>query len=47
MLLNEYPQLREDKMMLEAFMFLIDFLEAVTKETTELIQQVTDMPSDK
>lgn len=31
--------LREDKMMLEAFMFLMDFLEAVTTETTAMLQK--------
>lgn len=39
MLLKEFPTLREDKMMLEAFMFLMDFLEAVTKETTSMMQK--------
>jgi len=39
MLLKEYPTLREDKMMLEAFMFLMDFLEAVTRETTAMLQK--------
>ncbi len=37
MLLKEYPDLRTDRLMMEAFMFIIDFLEAVAKETNSVI----------
>ena len=43
MLLKEYPELKQDKLMLNSFMFLIDFLEAVTKETTNLLSQNRDL----
>ena len=33
-LLNEVPSVRQDNAMMRAYMFLMDFLEAVGKETT-------------
>lgn len=39
MLLQQYPVLREDDAMRRAYMFLIDFLEAVGKETSSRMRQ--------
>ena len=39
MMLQEFPVLREDEGMMRGYMFLIDFLEAVAKETTGLLQK--------
>ena len=39
MLLNEVPAVRQDNAMMRAYMFLIDFLEAVGKETTAMLKQ--------
>lgn len=39
MLLTDYPELREDTIMMRSYMFLIDFLEAVTKETSNLLKR--------
>eukprot|EP01036_Dinobryon_divergens_P025762 gene25762-34343_t len=38
MLLDDYPQLRQDNTMMRSYMFLMDFLEAVTKETSSLLK---------
>ena len=37
MLLTQYPALREDKGMMRAYIFLLDFLEAVSKETGDML----------
>ena len=39
MMLQEFPVLREDDGMMRGYMFLIDFLEAVAKETSGLLQK--------
>ena len=39
MLLTDYPELREDTIMMRSYMFLMDFLEAVTKETQSLLKR--------
>lgn len=39
MLLKDYPELREDTIMMRSYMFLIDFLEAVTNETSNLLKK--------
>ena len=39
MLLTEYPSLRQDTGMLRGYMFLLDFLEAVGKETSSLLKK--------
>ena len=39
MLLNKVPVLREDQAMMRAYLFLIDFLEAVSKETSKKVKQ--------
>jgi hypothetical protein len=39
MLLNEVPSVRQDNAMMRAYMFLMDFLEAVGNETTALLKQ--------
>ena len=38
MMLEEFPQLKKDKVMMRAYMFLLDFLEAVSKETSEKLK---------
>ena len=37
MLLDTYPELRKDTGMMKAYMFLLDFLEAVSKETGSML----------
>ena len=37
MLLDQYPELRKDMGMMKAYMFLLDFLEAVSKETGTML----------
>lgn len=39
MMLQEFPQIRNDKMMMRAYMFLVDFLEAVVKETATMLKK--------
>lgn len=39
MLLQDFPELRQDKGMMKAYMFLLDFLEAVGKETNTRIKE--------
>lgn len=38
MLLTELPELRKDKVMMRAYMFLLDFLEAISKETVKRLK---------
>lgn len=38
MLLTELPELRQDKVMMRAYMFLLDFLEAISKETAKRLK---------
>ena len=38
MLLDEFPSLRQDSIMMRSYMFLLDFLEAVGKETTKMLR---------
>lgn len=38
MLLTDYPQVRQDSAMMRAYMFLIDFLEAISKETFTMLR---------
>ena len=38
MLLNDYPQLRQDNTMMRSYMFLLDFLEAISKETSSMLK---------
>ena len=42
MLLQQYPVLREDDAMRRAYIFVIDFLEAVGKETSSRMRQNQD-----
>jgi hypothetical protein len=39
MLLQEFPVIKEDNAMMRSYMFIIDFLEAVVKETSTMLQQ--------
>lgn len=39
MLLSEYPVLRQDTGLMRAYMFTIDFLEAVSKETSSMLKE--------
>ena len=38
MLLNEFPSFRQDTVMMRSYMFLLDFLEAVGKETSKMLK---------
>lgn len=39
MLLQEYPALRQDRGMMRGYMFLVDFLESISKETGNLLKK--------
>jgi hypothetical protein len=39
MMLNEFPSIRNDDGMMRAYMFLVDFLEAVAKETSDMLKK--------
>lgn len=39
MMLSEFPSLRQDDGMMRAYMFLLDFLEAVVKETSTIVRK--------
>jgi hypothetical protein len=39
MMLNEFPSIRQDDGMMRGYMFLLDFLEAVAKETSTLLKR--------
>lgn len=39
MLLAEFPAIRQDKGMMQAYIFLIDFLETVSKESSSMLKQ--------
>lgn len=38
MLLAEFPSFRQDTVMMRSYMFLLDFLEAVGKETSKMLK---------
>lgn len=39
MMLSEYPTLRQDKGMMRGYLFLVDFLEAIGKQTSNLLKK--------